>query len=62
MVGSIPGNRPVGFRMPCCDSINSVSPRFFSEIFSRKTAAGRFLTVDISVFNVFTADDPALPL
>ncbi|NRA95550.1 MAG: VCBS repeat-containing protein, partial [Planctomycetes bacterium] len=62
MVGSIPGNRPVGFRMPCCDSINSVSPRFFSEIFSRKTAAGHFLTVDSSVFNVFTADDPALPL
>ncbi|MEE2714124.1 MAG: PVC-type heme-binding CxxCH protein, partial [Planctomycetota bacterium] len=62
MVGSIPGNRPVGFRMPCCDSINSVSPRFFSEIFSRKTAAGRFLTMDSSVFNVFTADDPALPL
>src|SRR5690348_6629345 len=27
----IPGNRPVAFRMPCCDSLNTVSPRFFAE-------------------------------
>ena len=25
---SVPNNRPVAFRMPCCDSLNTVSPRF----------------------------------
>jgi len=61
MLHRIPGNRPVAYRMPCCDSINSVSPRFFAEIFDRTTEAGRFLSMDSSVFNVFTADDPTLP-
>src|SRR5690606_11267443 len=23
----VPGNRPVAFRTPCCDSLNTVSPR-----------------------------------
>jgi len=55
------GAGPVAFRMPCCDSMNSVSPRFFTEIFNKTTPAGHFLTIDSSVFQLFTADDPALP-
>ncbi|MGE3316871.1 MAG: polysaccharide deacetylase family protein, partial [Planctomycetaceae bacterium] len=31
----VPGNSPVAFRMPCCDSLNTVSPRAFAEIFNR---------------------------
>ncbi len=45
----IPGNRPVAFRMPCCDSINSASPRFFSEILPLRTKEGQFLEADSSV-------------
>ncbi|MBQ10894.1 MAG: dehydrogenase [Planctomyces sp.] len=61
LLSKIPGNRPVAFRMPCCDSLNTVSPRFFSEIFNRTTPAGRYLQIDTSVFNVFTSDDPDIP-
>src|SRR4029077_19545513 len=61
LISQIPGNSPVAFRMPCCDSINSVSPRFFSEIFAKKSRGGRSLSIDSSVFTVFTADDPGLP-
>lgn len=61
LMDSIPGNRAVAFRMPCCDSMNSPSPRFFAEIFNRRTAAGNFLTIDSSVCNVITANDPELP-
>ena len=61
LLSKIPGNRPVAFRMPCCDSLNTVSPRFFSEIFNRTTTAGRYLQIDTSVFNVFTSDDPDIP-
>ena len=39
-IPTIPNNRPVAFRMPCCDSMNSVSPRFFAEIFNRTTPQG----------------------
>lgn len=60
-ISSIPAYRPVAFRMPCCDSMNSVSPRFFTEIFNRTTPEGRFLAIDTSVFQVFTQDDPQLP-
>lgn len=56
----IPGSRPVGFRMPCCDSMNSFSPRFVAEIFNKVTPLGNFLHLDSSVFTVFTADDPSL--
>ncbi len=45
----IPGGAPAAFRMPCCDSINSSSPRFFSEILPRRTADGQFLRADSSV-------------
>lgn len=60
-MASIPNNTPVAFRMPCCDSMNSVSPRFFAELFNRPTPQGRFLQIDSSVFHIFTPDDPSLP-
>ncbi len=47
--------------MPCCDSMNTVSPRFFSEIFARKSRGGHSLSIDSSVFTVLTADDQTLP-
>ena len=61
MMARIPGNRPVAFRMPCGDSMNAVSPRFFAEIFNKKTPSDNFLSVDSSVFTAFTAADPSLP-
>jgi len=57
----VPGGRTVAFRMPCCDSMNSVSPRFFTEIYNKTTPEGNFLTMDSSVFHLFTAGDPQLP-
>lgn len=60
-MSQIPGNTPVAFRMPCCDSMNSVSPRFFEQIFNRTSPEGRFLQVDSSVFCLLTPDDPRLP-
>ena len=38
---AIPGNRAVAFRMPCCDSLNTPSPRFYAEIFNQTHAAGQ---------------------
>src|SRR5207237_10611819 len=32
LLSTIPGNQPVAFRTPCCDSINSASPRLFAEL------------------------------
>ena len=60
-MASIPGNVPVAFRTPCCDSLNTVSPSFFDGIFSRTTAEGRYLQIDSSVFMFFTGRDPELP-
>jgi len=60
-MNAVPGNRAVAFRMPCCDSINSPSPRFYAEIFNRRSPAGQFLAIDSSVCNIITADDPELP-
>ena len=51
-LSNIPGNRPVAFRMPCCDSMNSASPRFFSEIFPGVSPQGRWLAADSSVFTI----------
>ena len=48
----VPNNKPVAFRMPCCDSLNTLSPRFFAEIFNKTTAKGNFLQADSSVFNL----------
>jgi putative membrane-bound dehydrogenase-like protein len=61
LMNRVPGNRPVAFRMPCCDSIDSASPRFFAEIFNHPSAAGQFLTIDSSVMNIFTPKDTSLP-
>jgi len=61
LMATVPNSKPVAFRTPCCDSLNTLSPRFFAEIFPKTTAKGNFLTIDSSVFNVFTANDPALP-
>jgi hypothetical protein len=57
LLNRVAGNRPVAFRMPCCDSINSPSPRFYAEIFNRTTPSGQFLTLDSSVMNIFTPKD-----
>ncbi|HVX29935.1 MAG TPA: polysaccharide deacetylase family protein, partial [Nitrolancea sp.] len=61
LMAQIPRNRPVAFRTPCCDSLNTLSPRFFATIFNARTPQRHFLTIDSSVFNVFTSDDPELP-
>jgi putative membrane-bound dehydrogenase-like protein len=61
LMGQIPGNKPLAFRTPCCDSLNTVSPRFFSEIFSSTTENGNFLQIDSSVFTFFTSEDESLP-
>jgi putative membrane-bound dehydrogenase-like protein len=57
---AIPNNKPVAFRMPCCDSKNTPSPRFYAEIFNQRTERGHFLTIDSSVFNITTPNDPDL--
>jgi putative membrane-bound dehydrogenase-like protein len=61
LMSAVPNSRPVAFRMPCCDSLNTPSPRFWAEMFNRKTEKGNFLTIDSSVFNVLTSNDPELP-
>ncbi len=52
LLASVPNNTPVAFRMPCCDSMNSASPRFFAEIFSRAREKGNTLAIDSSVFTL----------
>ena len=61
LLQGIPDMRPVAYRMPCCDSMNSVSPRFFDEVMAPLTPGGHFLSCDSSVFQIFTGDDPDLP-
>jgi putative membrane-bound dehydrogenase-like protein len=61
LLNLVPNSRPVAFRTPCCDSLNTVSPRFYAEIFNKRTPHGNFLQIDSSVFNLFTANDPELP-
>jgi len=61
LMHTIPGNRPVAFRMPCCDSLNTPSPRHWAEIFNKQTSKSNHLTLDSSVFTVFTSADPELP-
>ena len=58
----IQGNRPIAFRVPCMDSLNTPSPRFYAEVFNGVTAAGNFLTIDSSICNLPTPDDAELPL
>jgi putative membrane-bound dehydrogenase-like protein len=61
LLNSVPGNKPVAFRMPCCDSMNSPSPRFYSEIFNRNSTKGNNLTIDSSVMVILTTNDASLP-
>lgn len=61
LLASVPNNHPVAFRTPCCDSLNTVSPRLFAEIINQQTPGGNFLQLDSSVFTVFTAGDSSLP-
>lgn len=61
LLSEIPNSQPVAYRMPCCDSLNTVSPRFFTEIFNRRSPEGNYLQIDTSVFHIFTANDPELP-
>ena len=61
LLAQIPGNKPVAFRTPCCDSLNTPSPRLYAEIINKVTPQGNFLSIDSSVFNILTPRDPALP-
>ena len=61
LMNQIPGNKPVAFRMPCCDSLNTPSPRFWTEIFNKTTENGHYLQIDTSVFNITTSNDKDLP-
>ncbi|MBT4868416.1 MAG: hypothetical protein HON53_25180, partial [Planctomycetaceae bacterium] len=61
LMNQIPGNKPVAFRMPCCDSLNTNSPRFYAEIFNKTTEKGNHLQASSSVFNIFTSADPDIP-
>ncbi len=61
LISRIPGNQPVAYRMPCCDSMNSASPRFFAELFPRRSPDGHRLAIDSSAMMRFTTNDPALP-
>ena len=56
LLNELPGNQPVAFRMPCCDSMNSPSPRFYAEIFNRTSPKGNFLQADSSVMCLLTDD------
>ena len=62
LLNEIAGNKPVAFRMPCCDSMNSTSPRFFSELFNRASPKGNFLAIDSSVMDLLTTNDSSLPV
>lgn len=61
LLNHVPGNKPVAYRMPCCDSMNSLTPRFLAEIFNRANSAGQFLSIDSSVLNITTKNDASLP-
>src|SRR5437660_1572429 len=61
LMHAVPNNKPVCFRMPCCDSLNTPSPRHWAEIFNQVTAKKNYLSLDSSVFTVFTSADAELP-
>ncbi len=61
LLNTIPGNKPVAFRMPCCDSMNSPTPRFYAEMFNRTSPKQNFLTIDSSVMVILTTNDTSLP-
>jgi hypothetical protein len=41
--------------------MNTPGPRFFAELFNKTSPNGNFLSIDTSVFNVPTPDDPTVP-
>ena len=61
LLNTITNNKAIAYRMPCCDSMNSPSPRFYAEIFNRTNSKGEFLTIDSSVMNLPTSKDNAVP-
>jgi hypothetical protein len=61
LLHAVPNNRPVAFRFPCCDSLNTPSPRAFAEIMGSTTESGNFLQASSSVCSIITSADPALP-
>ena len=61
LMSRIPHNRPVAFRFPCCDSLNTPSPRAFAEILNRRSSQGNFLQASSSVLCLFTPADRELP-
>jgi len=56
VMNNVPNNRAVAFRMPCCDSLNTPTPRFYEELFKGESDDGHHLAIDSSVFTVFTGD------
>lgn len=60
-LSEVPNSHPVAFRMPCCDSKNTPSPRAWAEIINQTTPHGNFVRIDSSVFNLYTPDDPRYP-
>ncbi len=61
LLHAVPNSRPVAFRMPCCDSLNTPSPRHWAEVFNKVTDKRNYLTIDSSVFMCYTSADPELP-
>ena len=61
LLKGIPNMQPICYRMPCCDSMNSLSPRFFAEIFDQVTPRGSSLQSDSSMFVWFNDKDGDLP-
>lgn len=61
MLAKVPHCRPVALTSPCCDVLNSNSPRLYTEVLEQVTPAGNFLTASSTVHNVFTRSDSELP-
>jgi hypothetical protein len=61
LLASVPSNKPVAFRVPCCDSLNTPSPRLYQQIVGSVTEKKNFLSIDSSVFCLLTPKDASLP-
>jgi putative membrane-bound dehydrogenase-like protein len=61
LLNQIPGSDACAFRTPCCDSLNTPSPRLFAELFNEVSPMGKFLSIDSSVMNILSPSDPSLP-
>ena len=60
LLSTIANNKPVAFRTPCCDSINSASPRLFAELMCKTGPANKFVTMDSSVVMIFNTNDTTI--